>query len=740
MTLSSTISRVSYSTNGVTTAFSFPYYFLKNADLVVIIKNNATGVETLQVLTTDYTVSGAGIQAGGTVTMNSAPLTAQKITIFRAPSPIQETDLVENDELPAETLEKSLDLSEMVNQRNSDRIDRTVRLSDGDTSGFNPTFPQDFAVNGGNKIPVVKSDLSGFEDAANWLDATTTSTSSVDAAASAAAAAASASASATSATNSSNSATASAASASASANSATAAQTAVNSAFWRDVLFLTFADSPLSIVDATHRGKLLCFDTSGGNIVVNLPQISTLNLTTAFTLGVKKTSGDGNSITVNRASSDLIDGATTKVITAADAGAVFIPDTDPTPDEWTTTEFGASAGSLTTDLFSGDNTTTAFTLAVDPGSENNTFVFISGVYQQKDTYSVTGTTLTFSVAPPTGSNNIQVVSGTTLSIGVPGDASVSPVKLTGSSIPHKGLVNYSFTVAMAANAVTIALKDDAGNDPSSTSPVRIEFRDPTLTSGLSSIVDIVGALSTVISSGSKGGSVDGVLSRIFIYLINNAGSVELAWSGSNVFPESGVVSTTAEGGAGGADAGNVMYSTTARTNVAFRYIGFFESTQSTAGTWAASATKLSKMTNPSLGGANFAESASCGVFTDISGAFADVTNLFVTITTTGRPVVLKLVADGDATVGNHARVEVAVSVGNTAEGVIAFLEGSTIISQQNTGESDTGPTTTDQSVPSSSFNHEYTPPAGTYTYKVQAKIATGTGISVLYTKLRAREV
>jgi hypothetical protein len=50
--------------------------------------------------------------------------------------------------------------------------------------------------------------------------------------------------------------------------------------------------------------------------------------------------------------------------------------------------------------FSGDGSTVAFTLTYDPGNENNTQVFVNGVYQQKNTYGVSGTTLTFSQAPP----------------------------------------------------------------------------------------------------------------------------------------------------------------------------------------------------------------------------------------------------------------------------------------------------------------------------------------------------
>ena len=58
-------------------------------------------------------------------------------------------------------------------------------------------------------------------------------------------------------------------------------------------------------------------------------------------------------------------------------------------------------GNVSVDTFTGDDSTTAFTLSLDPGDENNTRVFIDGVYQSKSNYSVSGTTLTFSTAPPT---------------------------------------------------------------------------------------------------------------------------------------------------------------------------------------------------------------------------------------------------------------------------------------------------------------------------------------------------
>lgn len=54
--------------------------------------------------------------------------------------------------------------------------------------------------------------------------------------------------------------------------------------------------------------------------------------------------------------------------------------------------------------FTGNGFTVAFTLASLPASENATNVYINGVYQQKNTYSVAGAVLTFSQAPPVTSS------------------------------------------------------------------------------------------------------------------------------------------------------------------------------------------------------------------------------------------------------------------------------------------------------------------------------------------------
>jgi len=61
-----------------------------------------------------------------------------------------------------------------------------------------------------------------------------------------------------------------------------------------------------------------------------------------------------------------------------------------------------------TDTFSGNGATTAFTTTVAPANTSSIIVAITGVVQDPSTYSVSGTTLTFSAAPPTGTNNISV--------------------------------------------------------------------------------------------------------------------------------------------------------------------------------------------------------------------------------------------------------------------------------------------------------------------------------------------
>jgi hypothetical protein len=61
---------------------------------------------------------------------------------------------------------------------------------------------------------------------------------------------------------------------------------------------------------------------------------------------------------------------------------------------------GIGAAKFQVQNFTGTGSQTVFTLSNPSLGENFTFVYINGVYQQKNTYTVSGTTLTFSQAPP----------------------------------------------------------------------------------------------------------------------------------------------------------------------------------------------------------------------------------------------------------------------------------------------------------------------------------------------------
>ena len=78
---------------------------------------------------------------------------------------------------------------------------------------------------------------------------------------------------------------------------------------------------------------------------------------------------------------------------------------------WINQASGSTAINL--DNFTGNGSATAFTLGQTPPNENVTQVYIDGVYQEKGTYSISGTTLTFSTAPP-NSSGIEVISFETI--------------------------------------------------------------------------------------------------------------------------------------------------------------------------------------------------------------------------------------------------------------------------------------------------------------------------------------
>jgi len=134
MTMSTTSLTNAFNGNDVTTEFSFPYTFLEDSDLIVTL-TDALGVDTIQTLTTDYTVTGAGVDGGGAVTMIVTPATGESLFIRRTVSLTQEVDYITGDSFPAETHERALDKLTMVAQQQSEAIGRAFKLSDTYSGG-----------------------------------------------------------------------------------------------------------------------------------------------------------------------------------------------------------------------------------------------------------------------------------------------------------------------------------------------------------------------------------------------------------------------------------------------------------------------------------------------------------------------------------------------------------------------------------------------------------------------------
>lgn len=123
MTISTTYTPNAYAGDGSTTSFAVTFAFLSDQDnLKVSLKDNTTGVITVQTISTHYTVSGSN------VVFVTAPASGKTVLVELNPSYLQESDYRENGSLPAEVLEGDLDLLKLESQLNKEKADAALRL------------------------------------------------------------------------------------------------------------------------------------------------------------------------------------------------------------------------------------------------------------------------------------------------------------------------------------------------------------------------------------------------------------------------------------------------------------------------------------------------------------------------------------------------------------------------------------------------------------------------------------
>lgn len=182
----------------------------------------------------------------------------------------------------------------------------------------------------------------------------------------------------------------------------------------------------------------------------------------------------------------------------------------------------------------------------------------------------------------------------------------------------------TITATVAANALTIGVSAQS-----------LSFRSATAGSGAITTITAT-PTSLVVPASATLGTIAATAARLVILELLNAGVAELAivnLAGGNQLDETNLISTTAI--TSGATAANVIYSTTARTSVPYRVVGFIDITEATSGTWATAPSTIQ-----GCGGQALAAMSSLGY----GQTWQNVTRTAGTTyyNTTGRPILLSV--------------------------------------------------------------------------------------------------
>jgi len=168
-------------------------------------------------------------------------------------------------------------------------------------------------------------------------------------------------------------------------------------------------------------------------------------------------------------------------------------------------------------FFNGDGTAMTVTLDYAPPNAAALLVFIDGVRQDTSAYTLSGTSLTFTGAVPSGTNNVQVVHlGLTQDVGVPSDDTISTVKIQDGAVSTVKIQDDAVTSAKLANSLNItsgnSLTIDSGATLSGAGAI-------TVPSGGSLTID---SGATITNNGTNGGGFGKVLQVVQTAKTNTA--------------------------------------------------------------------------------------------------------------------------------------------------------------------------------------------------------------------------
>lgn len=425
MTISSNVRRAGPFTGaGSTGPFTFAFKVFTSADLYVVKMLVSTGVETELALTTDYTVSLNADQnsnPGGTITLISALAVGYTLTITSGLDNLQPTDLTNQGGFYPSVITDSLDRSVIQTQQLQDQVNRSLKYPVSDSSSLSSELPAAaqraatvLAFDSAGEPVVGPAVASVGTVLANIANINTVAGISADV--------------------------------------TTVAGISAN------VTTVAGIDTDVTTV-AGINGDVSTVSTIAAD-VTTVAGIDT-EVTTVAGIAADATTVAGIAADVSAVSANVTDvtnfadvyqGAKAADPTlrndgsALHAGDLYFN----TVTDYMRVYSGSAwvevvAGSVYARTFSGTGAQTNFTLPIAPNSENNTQVYISGVYQQKGTYSISGTTLIFSSAPPSGTNNIEVMIADSLPLGT----------VAWSGVTGKPLVDEIVVVGATAAASTL---------------------------------------------------------------------------------------------------------------------------------------------------------------------------------------------------------------------------------------------------------------------------------------------
>ena len=169
-----------------------------------------------------------------------------------------------------------------------------------------------------------------------------------------------------------------------------------------------------------------------------------------------------------------------------------------------------AGSSIVQDSFTGNGSTTDFTLSINPTSELNTQIYVDGVYQNKSTYTVSGTTLAFDTAP-VNTTSIEVIIMSQTAVNAPTSNSVTTSTIVDGNVTTAKILDANVTTAKIADSAITSAKIADGTIATG------DIADDAITSAkLDTNIDIAGTLdvtgaTTLDSTLSVSGNITGTL-------------------------------------------------------------------------------------------------------------------------------------------------------------------------------------------------------------------------------------